>query len=111
MGFIIADISKTISGADVLKHCGLSVDMKLHRLLDLLTHLKVQSIASSATSSLVRSLLPRQPKSDYQKILMDFPTITCPYNGNVQIKHNATYHIETKGPLYELNSDVWPQSD
>ena len=29
---------------------------------------------------------------------MEFPTITNPYNGNVQIKHDITHHIETKGP-------------
>ena len=96
--FVIADVSKAIIGADFLKHYGLSVDMKSHRLLDPLTHLKVQGITSSVTSSLVLSLLPRQPKSDYQKILMDFPTITNPYNGNVLIKHDITHHIETRGP-------------
>ena len=84
--------------------------MKLHCLLDPLTHLKVQGVVSSLTSSLVLSLLPKLPKSDYQKVLMDFPTITSPYNGNVQIKRNVTHSIETKGPLYVLNPDVWPQS-
>ena len=63
--FIIADVSKAIIGADFLKHYGLSVEMKSHRLLDPLTHLKVQGIVSSVTSSLVLSLLPKQPKTDY----------------------------------------------
>ena len=74
--------------------------MKSHRLLDPLTYLKVQSIAnaSSATLSLALSLPDKQPKSDYQNILMDFQAITNPYNGNVQIKHDITHHIETRGP-------------
>ena len=85
--------------------------MKSHRLLDPLTHLEVQGIVSSVTSSLVVTLLPKQSKSDYQKIFMDFPTITNPYTGEVQIKHEVTHYIETRGPLYTLNPDVWPQSD
>ena len=72
---------------------------------------KVQGIASSVTSSLVLSLLPKQPRSDYQKILIDFPAITSLYNENVQIKHHVTHHIETKGPLFILNSDNWPWSN
>ena len=66
-------------------------------LLDPLTHLKVQGIVSSVTSSLVLYLLPKQPKSDYQKILMDFTTITSPYNWNVQIKHDIAHNVESKG--------------
>ena len=81
--FIIVDVSKAILGADFFKHYGLAVEMTSHRLLDPLTHLKLQGIASSVTSSLVLSLLSKQPKTDYQKILMDFLTITNPYNGNI----------------------------
>ena len=47
--FIITDNSKAILGANFLKHYGLSVDMKLHHLLDPMTYLKVQGIASSVT--------------------------------------------------------------
>ena len=95
--FTITDVSKAILGADFLKHYDLYVDMKSHCLLDPLTHLKVQSIVSSVTSSLVLSLLRWQPKLDYQKTLMDFPTITSTYNGNVQIKHEETHHIGIRG--------------
>ena len=69
--FMITDISKTILGADFFNHYDLSVDIKSHHLLDPLTQLKVQGIVSSVMSSLVLSLLLKQPKSDYQKILMD----------------------------------------
>ena len=51
--FIIADVSKAILSADCLKHYGLQVDMKLHRLLDSLTHLKLQGITSLVMLSLV----------------------------------------------------------
>ena len=68
MGIYNRGCSKAILGADFLNQYSLSVDMKLHHLLDPLMHLKVQGITSSVTSSLVLSLLPKQPKSDYEKM-------------------------------------------
>ena len=96
--FIIADISKATLGADFLKHYGLSVDMKSHRLLDPLTHLKVQGVASLVASFLILSLLLKQPKSDYQKMLMEFPTITSPYDGNIQIRHDVSTILKPEAP-------------
>ena len=92
--FIIADVAKPVLGADFLQHYGLTVDMRTQRLTDRLTQLRVQGIASSVTSSLVLSLLPKQPKSDYEKILLDFPSITRPYNGNMEVKHDVTHHVD-----------------
>ena len=96
--FIIADISKPILGADFLKHYGLLVDMRSQRLTDSLTQLKVQGMTSSVTSSLVLSVLPKQPVSEYEKILSEYPSLTRPYNNDVEVKHDVTHHIETKGP-------------
>ena len=95
--FVIADISKPILGADFFKHYGLLVDMRSQRLTDSLTQLKVQGKLSQVTSSLVLSLLPKQPVSDYERILGEYPSITRPYNNDVEIKHDVTHHIETKG--------------
>ena len=80
--FIVADVSKPILGADFLKHYGLLVDMRSQRLTDSLTQLKVQGMTSSVTSSLVLSLLPQQPLSEYERILRDFPSITRPYSND-----------------------------
>ena len=91
--FIIADVSRAILGADFLQHYGLSVDMETRRLTDRLTQLNVQGIASSVTSSLVLSLLPKQPQSDYEKILFEFPAITRPYNGTMEVKHDVTHPV------------------
>ena len=85
-------------GADFLKHYGLLVDMRSQRLTDSVTQLKVQSMTSSVTSSLVLSRLPQQLVSEYNRILRDFPSISRPYNNDVEIKHDVTHHIETKGP-------------
>ena len=45
---------------------------------------------------------PMSCDSSVETPLMDFPTITSPYNGNVQIKYDGTHHIETKGPLVHV---------
>ena len=96
--FIIADVSKAILGADFLKHYGLLVDMKSHRLFNPLTPFKVQGIESLVMSFLVLSLLLHQLTLDYEKVLIEFPAITSRYNGNVQIMRNITHHIGTKCP-------------
>ena len=109
---IITKAFKAILGADVLKHYGLSVDRKSHRLLDQRTHLKVQGIASLVMSFQVLLLLLKQTKLDYEKISKDFHAITSPYNRNVQTMHDVTQYIGTIGPpVCTLNSDVWTQSN
>ena len=94
----IADVSRPILGADFLKHYGVLVDMRAQRLTDSVTDLKVQGMTWSVASSLVLSLLPQQPVSEYERILREFPSITHPYKSNVEIKHDVTHHIETKRP-------------
>ena len=96
--FVIADISKPILGADFLKHYGLLVDMRSKCLTDPLTEINVQGTISPVTSSFVLSLLPKQSKSDYERILLDYPAITRPYNNDMEVKHNVTHDIGTKGP-------------
>ena len=96
--FIKADVFKPILCADFLKHYGHLVDLHSQCLTDVLTQLKVDGMTSSFTSSLVFSLLPHQPVSEYERILRDFPSISRPYNNDVKIKHDVTHHIETKGP-------------
>ena len=89
--FAIADISKAIIGVDFLKHYGLSVEMKSHPLLDPLTHLKVQGIAASVTSSLVLSLIPKQPQ--------DFNSHTSWNNHQPSISiHPSIIHLSIHHP-------------
>ena len=95
--FVIADIKRPILGADFLRHFGLLVDMRHHRLSDVVTHLHIQGITCVVTSP-SPSLLPRQPRSVYDKILADFPSLTQPRTSEVPVKHEVTHHIETTGP-------------
>ena len=48
--FIVADVQKPILGADFLRHSGILVDMRQHRLVDTATHLYIQGILSSHSS-------------------------------------------------------------
>ena len=96
--FIIADVKNPVLGADFLRNYSLLVDMRCNRLSDALTHLQVHGIVSHA---LLPSLtLPaREPKSDFDAILSEFPAVTQPCSIEQQIKHDVTHHITTTGPL------------
>ena len=48
--FVIADVQKSILGADFLRHFRLLVDMKQYQLTDATTHLHVQGILSTHSS-------------------------------------------------------------
>ena len=95
--FIIADVQNPILGADFLRSYNLLVDMRHNRLSDALTQLKIQGIVSDMPSP-SPTLLPRQPKSEYEAILTEFPAVTRPCGTEQPIKHSVTHHITTTGP-------------
>ena len=95
--FVVADIKRPIVGADFLRHFGLLVDMRHHRLSDVVTHLHIQGIMCDTTSP-SPSLLPRRATSVHDEILAEFPSITQPCTSEASVKHEVTHHIETTGP-------------
>ena len=96
--FVIAKVHTPILGADFLRHYGLLVDMRGHRLVDSLTNLRVQGVLSNE-SSLSPSLLPRKTASRFDSILRDFPTVVQPFVPCQQpVRHDVTHHIVTTGP-------------
>ena len=90
---MVANVKHPILGADFLRHFGLLVDMQNHHLADGLTQLSVQGVICSITS-LSPAMLPRQPMSVYDKLLVDFTTITRPCMTDAPVTH----HISTTGP-------------
>ena len=66
-------------GADFLRYFSLLVDMRQHRLLDALTQLKIQRIATHDTSP-SPAFLPTRPHNEYDAILAEFPAVTRPVN-------------------------------
>lgn len=95
--FIIADVKKPILGADFLQHYGLMVDMHRHKLTDTHTHLSVQGILSSDTSSQT-SLCQKDSSNQYTALLAAFPTLTHMPTPDMPVLHDVTHHIETTGP-------------
>ena len=67
------------------------------RLIDTVTNLRVQGIASNEPS-ISPTLLPKTPTSLYDKILHDFPTVVQPFTRQQILKHDVMYHIVTTGP-------------
>ncbi|XP_076299903.1 uncharacterized protein LOC143218556 [Lasioglossum baleicum] len=70
--FVVADVSKPIIGADFLSHYGLLVDLKNHRLLDLLTSLSTTGRRAEGKIPSVKTILGNSP---YQRLLARFPDI------------------------------------
>lgn len=95
--FIIADVKNPILGAHFLRHYSLLVDLKHNRLVDGITQLHIQGISTQVPSP-SPTLLPKEPKTDFDTILSTYPDIVQPCNTESPVKHNVTHHINTVGP-------------
>ena len=96
--FIIADIKQAILGADFLQHFGLTVDLRHHTLSDSTTHLHINCLSSSQSSSTGLTQLQQDPTNPYLRLLAEFPSVTQACTANRPVKHNVVHHIETTGP-------------
>lgn len=94
--FVIADVSKSIIGADFLEKFGLLVDLKNRRLIDpnSLFSIKAISICSSEPTPAHFVIA-----NGYGKILSEFPTITSDAKYDIPVKHNVSHRIYTSGQL------------
>ena len=93
--FIIADVQKPILGADFLRHFGLLMDMRQHRLIDMATHLRIQGILTQDPSP-SPAITPK--KNIYLDLLSHFPILMQVCSPDCPIKHDITHHIITTGP-------------
>ncbi len=75
--FIVADVRKPILGADLLYNFSLLVDVKHHQLLNGLTRLRVQGIATQ-DPPLSPTLQRKEPVNDFAALLREFPSVTRP---------------------------------
>ena len=95
--FIIADVKNPIIGADFLRHYGILVDLANNRLVDSLTQLQVQGIAVQEKSP-SPTILPKQPSTEFEAILMDYTEIVRLCTTEQPVTHNVTHYINTVGP-------------
>ena len=73
------------------------MDVKNHQLLDELTHLCIQGIATP-DSPLSPTLQPRDTDNKFSALLRDFPSVTQVHITDSPIQHDVTHHIRTTGP-------------
>ncbi|XP_055903810.1 uncharacterized protein LOC129939715 [Eupeodes corollae] len=100
--FVVAEVSKTIIGADFLAFYQLLVDVSHSRLLDGITGLSVLGCQAYEMSSHVKSV---SGTSKYIELLKDYPSLTRPDGSFKEIPHFTDHHINTKrGPPVSCKS-------
>ncbi|UYV80712.1 hypothetical protein LAZ67_19001517 [Cordylochernes scorpioides] len=98
--FIIADVGVSIIGADFLRHYGLTVDLRNHRLSDPVSSLHSIGQVSPSTAVSIHLTIANSP---YSRILRQFPELTSQNLVKSPPRHSVTHHIVTKGPpIYKV---------
>ena len=95
--FLVAHVQKPIIGADFLRHFGLLVDMRQHKVIDASTHLRIQGVVTQDPSP-SPVFTPRNSGDPYLNLLSQFPTLTQVCSPDSPLKHDITHHIITTGP-------------
>ncbi|UYV83501.1 hypothetical protein LAZ67_23001249 [Cordylochernes scorpioides] len=93
--FIIADVGVSIIGADFLRHYGLTVDLRNHRLSDPVSSLHSIGQVSPSPAVSIHLTIANSP---YSRILRQFPELTSQNLVKSPPRHSVTHHIVTKGP-------------
>ncbi|UYV70995.1 hypothetical protein LAZ67_8001363 [Cordylochernes scorpioides] len=93
--FIIADVGVSIIGADFLRHYGLTVDLRNHRLSDPVSSLRSIGHVSPSPAVSIHLTIANSP---YSRILRQFPELTSQNLVKSPPRHSVTHHIVTKGP-------------
>ncbi|UYV81363.1 hypothetical protein LAZ67_20000943 [Cordylochernes scorpioides] len=93
--FIIADVGVSIIGADFLRHYGLTVDLRNHRLSDPVSSLHSIGQVSPSPAVSIHLTIANSP---YSRILRQFPELTSQNLLKSPPRHSVTHHIVTKGP-------------
>lgn len=95
--FTLADVKYPILGVDFLQAHKLMVDIHRRRLIDSLTHLKVNIITTQEGSPRPTHACSDAPE-EITSLLTQFPDLTRADNSRDNIKHDIIHHIETSGP-------------
>lgn len=93
--FIIADVGRSIIGADFLKHFCILVDLRQKRLIDSNTKLYTIATATQASHEKISTINFSDP---FAELLREFIDITKPTPRTESKRPNVTHHIVTKGP-------------
>lgn len=93
---VIADVKRSILGADFLRQHNLLVDVRGKRLIDATSY---ASIPCSVSEVFVEELaLLDSNCNKFRKVLADFPELLQPTFSSAEVKHGVSHHIPTSGP-------------
>lgn len=107
--FIIADVSKSIIGADFLQHFGLLVDLANRKLIDSSTNLSVDAGEIQASVEKISTINLSDPYSD---ILREYIDIKKPRIRGNEKQHDVTHYIVTNGsPVNERFRRLAPDKE
>ncbi|XP_018375211.1 PREDICTED: uncharacterized protein LOC108768977 [Trachymyrmex cornetzi] len=93
--FTVADVSRPVIGADLLKHFGLIVDIQGERLIDKTTQLTIPGFKLRIGYVAAKTL---DSLSIYHRILADYPKIVTELQLPTERAHGIYHNIQTKGP-------------
>ncbi|UYV66811.1 hypothetical protein LAZ67_4002935 [Cordylochernes scorpioides] len=103
--FIIADAGVSIIGADFLRHYGLTVDLRNHRLNDPVSSLHSIGQVSPSPAVSIHLTIANSP---YTWILRQFPELTSQNFVKSPPRHSVTHHLVTKGPPIAAKNATTP---
>lgn len=93
--FVIADVKRSIIGADFLRHHNILVDLKGQRLIDGLTKLSIKTLSTYSDDPSIHVIHENHRYSD---ILLRYPDIQRPMSLKKPPPHDVSHHLETTGP-------------
>lgn len=103
--FVIADVKRSIIGADFLRHHNILVDLKGERLIDGLTKLSIKTLSTYSDDTTVHVINERHP---YVDILKQYPDIQRPMSLKKPPPHDVRHHLETTGPPIHVHPRPLP---
>lgn len=105
--FILANVDRSIIGADLLAKNQLMIDLHGRKLVDKITNISQKVQLSTKESGSVKAINTADP---YHQILARYPDITKPESFKNTPKHNVVHHIITQGPpVFEKPRPLNPQ--
>ena len=106
MGFIIAEVSCPLLGADLLWANSLLVDLSGRWLMDTKTYFS--SLLGEAGAPALHLSTISKPRNEYDKLLGNFPEITRPNFSTLHTKHGVEHFIKTTGPPIDARARRLP---
>ena len=96
--FLVTQVSKPIIGADFLKHSGLLVDIKRHRLIDPVTNLYTLGETIQCASFKLALLDATNLDPRIKNLLSKYDQIINELDATKSVQHSVTHHLQTIGP-------------